>query len=242
MASQSYVAVLEKMRTQNGAESPRCQYYTVVEKCRKKPWRREGEWRNIWKMTSRLQKVLYMAQALQTDWMWPPVKTYDEILNQKVDINFLPEMGVLEWPCTGRIAESLPSFLGIQKLHIFWKAERQGFRMNLNEVYLDQPIVSWSSLSPACFQAQSFPKFRAAFRLQYQKEFSVQSLHNQGFTCRVFYQILKPPLLCRLRPVCAGRCYTVIHPGKLWDTLFSFELPVCKSFIVIWRNIVPSFI
>ena len=80
----------------------------------KKPERRGGEWREIWKMISSLQRVLCVVQVLQTDWLWP-VETYDEILNQKVIINFLPEIGVLVWlPCTGRSAESLPYILDIQ--------------------------------------------------------------------------------------------------------------------------------
>ena len=109
------------------------------------------------------------------------------------------------------------------KLYI-WKAEGQGFGLNLKKIYLDQRIMSRSSLSPARFQAQPFPKIRAVLSIR--KNFLFQrfspKLHNQGFTCRVVYQKMKPPLLCRLRPVCAGQCRRVIRPWTLWDTLFGF--------------------
>ena len=77
------------------------------------------------------------------------------------------------------------------------------------------------------FSSAAVPKILSS--LEYQKKLSVQSqlrfipkLHNQGYTCSVLYQILIPTVLRRLRLVCAGICYAVIHPGTLWDTMFGF--------------------
>ena len=117
VASQPYVAVLEKMGTQDGvftSLSSEVKMPTGGEE-QKKPERR-GEWKKIRKMISRLQKVLCMAQALQTDWMWPP--GCGDLLwdsQSKSDQQLSPEMGVLVWLlCTGRSAESLPYILDKQ--------------------------------------------------------------------------------------------------------------------------------
>ena len=124
---------------------------------------------------------------------------------------------------------------GYTKLYIFGKLKDRA--MNLKEIYLDQPVVDL----PEVHGTFSNAAVKISSSLEYQKKTfseSVQSqlrfipkLHNQGFTCTVFYPNMKLPLLCRLHPVSAGQCYTVIHPGTLWDTLLDFELS--SSFIVI---------
>ena len=80
------------------------------------------------------------------------------------------------------------------KLYIFGKLKHRALEWTSKIVYLDQPIMSWPSLSSARFPAQPFPKFQAV--LCKRKELSVQSqlrfipkLHKQGFTCSVLYQI-----------------------------------------------------
>ena len=177
-------------------------------------------------MISRLPMVLCVVQVMQTDWMWLPVGTYDEILNQKVPISFPPEMGFLVWlPCMGRSAESLPYILEMQN-YIFLESWKTGL---WNEPQNNVPGLTNNEL--IFLESSTFPSASVPISscLEVQKELSVQSqlrfipkLHNQGFTCRVFYQIMKPILLCRLRPVCAGRYYTVILPGTRWHTVFGF--------------------
>ena len=115
---------------------------------------------------------------------------------------------------------------GYTKLDIFEKLKHRALEWtskNLSGPTNNELIF----LESSTFSSVAFPKISSS--LEHQKELSVPSqlrlipkLHNQGFTCRVFYQIMKSPLLFRLCPVCAGRCYTVIHPGTLRDTLFGF--------------------
>ena len=192
-----------------------------------KPERREGEWRKIWKMIFRLQKVLCMAQALQTDWMWTPVETYDEILNQKVTINFPPEMGVLVWlPCTGRSAESLPYILDI-KNYIFLESWKTGL-WNEPEKNLPGPTSNeLIFLESSTFSSAAVPKLSSS--LEYQKTLSVQSqlrfipkLHNQDFTCRVFYQIMKSLFFVGCAPFVLDDVIRWFGPGTVGDTMFGF--------------------
>ena len=136
---------------------------------------------------------------------------------------------------------------GYTKL-IFWKAERQGFGMNLKKKLPGPTNNELIFLESSTFSSAVVPKTWSS--LESQKGLSVQrqlrfslKLHYQGFPCKVFYQIMKPPVLCRLCPTCAGQCYTVIHSGTLWDTLFEYWIMqqlychVKKQFVKFHLNI-----
>ena len=101
----------------------------------------------------------------------------------------------------------------------------------LHAISAHQPVTlnDLIFLESSMFTSAAVPKNPSS--LEYQKKRSAQlrfipKLHNQGFTCRVCYQVTKlNPLsfVCRaVRPVCAGRCNTVILPGTLWETMFGF--------------------
>ena len=99
-------------------------------------------------------------------------------------------------------------------------------------------------LESSMFSSAAVPKILIS--LDYQKNLSVQSqlifipkLHNQGFTCRVFFQIMKPLFFVSCAPFVLDdviQWFIKRHFGVL---CLDFEL--CNSFIVIWRTIVPSF-
>ena len=200
----------------------------------------------MWKMISRLQKVLCMAQAMQNDWMWPSVETYGEIFNQKWPATFPQKCGF--WcdyvPCTGA-AQRVCLTSWIYKTIYFWKAKTQGFGMNLKKKYLDQPIISWPFLSPARFQAQLFPKFWAVWSIR--KNFMFNWGSFQSYTINVshagcFTRLWNPFFFVGcvsfvLDDVIRYRWFILGHFGIL-----CLEFELCNSVIVISRNIVPSFI
>ena len=149
--------------------------------------------------------------------------------------------------CCGSSFPFLPqiprvSIRGISQNYIFLESWRTRLWKHLPGPINNELIFLEFSMFPSAV----VPKISSS--LEYQKELSAQSqlrfipkLHNEGFTCRAFYQIMKPPLLCRLCPVCAGRCYMVIHPGKLWDTSnvtasLSYEETLCQvSFQYLYK-------
>ena len=167
---------------------------------------------------------LRYCRLTECDLLWRPMMRFSI---KKWLSTFPQKLGFRCDYCARGAAQRVCLTSWIYKTKYFWKAEEQGFGLNLKNLYLDRADNELIFLEFSMFPSAVVHKISSS--LECQKELSVQSqlrfipkLHTQGFTCRVFYQIMKPPLLCRLRPVCAGRCYTVIHPGKLWDTWFGY--------------------
>ena len=200
----------------------------------KKPERRVREWIKIWKMISRLQKALCVAQALQTDWMWPPV---DRRPRMRFSIKNWLSTFPRNWGfwCDYRArgaAQRVCCTSWIHKTVYFWKAERQGFG-----------IRSWSSLSPAHFLAQPFPKFRPVLSIRKNFLFKANWGSFQSYTIKVphagcFTRLWNPLLFVGCATFMLDDFIRWFIQGHFWILCLDFE--TCNSFIVIWRNIVPS--
>ena len=105
--------------------------------------------------------------------------------------------------------------------------------------------MSSSSLSPARFQAQPFPKFREVLSIRKIFLFKANWGSFQSYTIKVshagcFTRLWNPLFFVSCAPFVLDDviCWFIKrHFGVL---CLDFEL--CNSFIVIWRKIVPSFI
>ena len=94
---------------------------------------------------------------------------------------------------------------GYTKLYIFGKLKDKAWyepQKNLPGPTNNELIF----LESSTFSSGAVPKISNS--LEYRKELSVQSqlrfipkLHNQGFTCRVFYQIMKPLFFVGCAPI-----------------------------------------
>ena len=144
-------------------------------------------------------------------------------------------MGVLvRLPCTGRSTESLPYILDMQN-YIFLQSWNQGFGMNLKTMYLDQPIMSWSSLSPARFQAHPF-QFRAVLRFRKNFLFKANWGSFQSYTIKVshagcFTRLSNPLFFVGCTKFVLDNIIRWYFQGHFGILYLDFEL--CNSFIVI---------
>ena len=166
--------------------------------------------------------VVGSTQALIADWLIVTSSCGDQWWDSQSKrawlSTFPPEMGVLVWlPCTGRSAENLPYILDVQNYILLDSWKTRALEWTSEKNYLDQPI--WVDLPwvQRGFKRCRSPSFEQSWvsESQLNGSFRDPKLHNQGFTCRVFYQIMKPLLiLCRL---CPNLCWTMSYGDSSRD-------------------------